>query len=137
MGLAEILKNVKGPEKKVRAKNRKSVRKFGSKVKKFFNRPGQYVVGVGQTKCLTCNWEAFGHRLGCGQCSLEVMNIEHGASISTESINTARNKRAVPLMGKTQFISYKEILRRLKEGDRFFDISSKKELTVQDFENAN
>lgn len=133
MSLEEKLKNAPKIPRKTKSKNRKKLRKEHIKIKKFANRLGRFVVHCGNTRCKVCGWQAFGCRLGCGKCDFGVGVVEWGAAISVGKINTAIGKPLKPLIEKSEFISYPKLLERMKNGDRFFCISAKRELTVKDF----
>ncbi|MEX5443541.1 hypothetical protein WCE14_09240 [Acinetobacter schindleri] len=122
-------------ERKVVMRNRKKSRKYYAKIKKFAKRPYHYVVATGETKCLDCGWQAPMHRLGCGVCQLEKMvkGVIYGAVISQGDICTSRKKPRKPFIGTTEFISYQDLLKRIREGDRIYCISQKRELSVKDF----
>lgn len=136
MSLEEIFAKIPKPTKKQKYRNRKRVRKFACRVKKWAKRTGCYVVSSGNTLCLDCGELAFGHRLGCrcmkpGQLS---KGVSYGASLSTGEIGRGRRK---PLIQESDFISYRDLFKRLQAGDRFFDISERRELTCRDFEKAS
>lgn len=133
MSLKSILASFPKPPKKVRERNLKILRKKALRIAKFNRRKGCYVISTGQTKCLDCGHENYGHRLGCGQCRIEGMKkgVVWGACLNTGPIG---KERMTPTISTHDFISYKDLHNRIVAGERFFDIGSETELTVKNFE---
>lgn len=133
MSLKDILASFPKPQKKVMEKNRKILRKKALRIAKFDRRNDCYAISTQQTKCLDCGHENYGHRLGCGQCRIEGMKlgVVWGACINTGPIGKDRH---TPTISTHEFVSYKDLYKRIVAGERFFDISSETELTVKNFE---
>lgn len=132
MSLEDIFAKIPKPKKERNYHHRKQARKFRCRLRKWVKRTGCYVVSTGVTHCRDCGQDAYGHRLGCrcmkvGQPS---QGVAWGASLNTGEIG---NGRETPLIQESAFISYRDLYRRLVAGDRFFDVSDRRELTCNDF----
>lgn len=134
MNLEELFKNIPKPKKKAQVKSVKSMRKWILRIDKFNRRKGCYVVSTGSVKCLDCGLVNYGHRMGCTECSRDLNNVKKGvvwgACLNTGDIGKARRQ---PILQAYDFISYKDLHKRLVAGDRFYDVGYKTELTVKNF----
>lgn len=134
MSLEEIFAKIPKISKKRIVKGLKQRRKFCCRARKWVKRDGCYAISTGDTKCLECGKIAFGHRLGCS-CFVRGQphkGVVHGAAINIGEIG--RKDRWSPLIQQSEFISYRDLFKRLQAGDRFFDFGKKRELTVSDFQ---
>lgn len=133
MTLEDLFKKLPKPAKRYVEARNKAMRKRALRAIKFDRRDACYVVHVGNTKCLDCGLQNFGHRLGCSQCRFDDMKfgVVYGACVNSGKLNKERLKA---LMEHSYFISYRDLHTRMIAGDRFYDISSEKELTLKQFE---
>lgn len=134
MSLEEIFKNIPKPKKRQLIKSLKKIRKFSLRAAKFSRRKGCYVVITNNVKCLDCGLENFGHRLGCTECSKDlkkiIKGVVYGAFLNTGKIGKDRTK---PVISEHEFITYKDLHKRIVAGERFYDIGLEAELTVKHF----
>lgn len=132
MSLESLFAKFPKISKKVTTKNLKKIRKMRLRMTKFNRRDGCYVVSTGNVKCLDCGHENYGHRLGCTECRNDMKRgVVWGAVLNTGKINKERLK---PLIEHHEFITYADLYKRIKAGDRFYDTSQRIELTVKHFE---
>ncbi len=134
MGLSELLAQAPKPSNRNRAKCSRKSFKQSLRIAKFNKRPGCYVVATGYTKCLDCGLINAMHRLGCTVCTLADMKqgIQHGAYLNMGPINT--KDRFNPVMQQQEFITYRDLHKRIIAGERFYDFSNRVELTLKNFE---
>lgn len=132
MSLEEIFAAIPRPTKKQNYRSWKRTRKFLCRVKKWAKRNGCYVVSTGSTQCQDCGEINYGHRLGCRCMKIgqPPKGVKHGASLNIGSIGDGRGK---PLIQESTFISYQDLFKRLQSGDRFFELSMRRELKPTDF----
>lgn len=122
--------------KKQMYKSQKRLFKFRRRLKKWVKRSGCYVVSSGNTKCLECGKIEYMHRFGC-KC-MEIgkphKGVVYGAALNTGAIGG--KSKFDPIISESDFISYKDIYQRIKNGDRFIDLSCRKELNEGHFKGA-
>lgn len=95
---------------------------------------GFTLLGGKTTQCLDCQAEQYEFRLGCAcHSNLKGKNIKgivHGFSLITKLGDGLEN----PVVNESIFISLKELIERMKNGERFFDVILRKELFLKDFQ---
>ena len=131
MSLAEIFDKIPKPKKRQVWKSQKQQRKLKIRARKWFKR-GLFIVSTGDTKCLDCGRINFGHRLGCN-CMPPVEQKEgvvYGGALNTGELGDGRMQ---PTIQTSEFITYKELYKRIIAGNRFYDISNRVELTAKHF----
>lgn len=117
-GLEELFAKIPKIKPKSLAKSIRRIYKARIRLAKFSQREGCFVVLTDYTKCLApaCGAVSGMTRLGCPVC--RGMNISWGVCINTGKIEKDRMKCAVQ---EHEFITYKELKKRLISGQRFLD----------------
>lgn len=116
-------------DKRQRYKIKKRQDKRFRRIKGFAKRKGCYVVDTGYTRCKLCEKVQGMHRLGCS-CSNTAVAVEYGGYMYSGNVLVLKKKRTYE---HGEWISYKDLKRRLIAGDRFIDATSAKPVTLKNF----
>ncbi|WP_151765835.1 hypothetical protein [Acinetobacter colistiniresistens] len=115
---------------KVRAAKRR--RKYNSKYRKWALRilsEGHILVCGTSTLCLDCGSKNYAVRLGCSCWNPEdkdAKGVIHGVDLVVEVGKGIKT----PLAKKTQFLSLFDMKNKMKNNERFYDLSERKEILL-------
>lgn len=125
MSLEEIFAKIPKQANKSRVRSLKRIRKGRIRAVKFSKRKDSFVILTGYTRCKDCGVISGLTRMGCPEC--RGLNIDWGILVNAGLIEKNRFKCAVQ---QTEFITYKELHKRLISGERFLDAGSLKPLEI-------
>lgn len=105
-------------------------RKYRSKNRKWANKvlkQGHYLVCGTSTLCLDCGTEYYSSRFCCGSCFPN--SVVKGIIYGVHQVTKVGDGRRNPVAQEGKFLSGNDLLNRLNAGERFFEVSDRKEIT--------
>lgn len=118
--------------KRDRVRSAKKRRKYNSKNRKWairIHKKGFNLVCGTWTLCLDCGQENYNTRIGCSCWTIEKKDLK-GVIYGVHFLIDIGNGFKKPLANKSVFMSFDDLKIKLENNLRFFDISSKEEILL-------